>query len=218
MALLASDKGGGDFEPIPEGIHPAVCYGVYDLGNQWSEGSKEGKSWAKWTQKVLIQWELPLQRIEYEGEDRPKATSRIFTLSLDKKSNLRPFLQGWRGKSFTVEELEGFDISKLLGVNCQLQIIHAVVGDNTYANIQAAIPATKKYTPENQTILFAIEDTVIPEGTPEWIANKIMESKEWGDREEISDEPSKYGPRDDFPGPSDDEFGGYTDEDEPPPF
>jgi len=202
MALLASEGNSNeDRELIPEGLHSAVCYAVVDLGNQWKEGSSNGQSWAKWTECITLLWEVPKFRDEFEGDDRPMVASREFTLSLHKKANLRPFLQGWRGKSFSSEELAGFDISKLIGVSCQLQIIHNEAG--TWANVTAAMPATKKLTPENKTILFNIEDNTIPDKIPKFIANKIMESKEWGDREEIGgSEPSQHG---DDPGPSDDD-------------
>ena len=202
MGLIASDKGGKDFDPIKEGLHPAVCYGVIDLGQQYDE------KWSKWTQKVLLQWELPEQRIEIEGADLPRATSRIFTLSLDKKSLLRPFLESWRGTAFSVEHLAGFDISKLAAVSCQLQILHNVVGDKTYANVQAAMPYSgEKIVPENPVVVYCIEERDIPESIPDWIKDKIRESKEHSEgdgeimeNEDIRQEPPEHGePRDDIP-------------------
>src|SRR3990167_2490369 len=62
----------------------------------------------------------------------------------DEKANLRKHLEAWRGKKFTKEELDGFDVEKLLGVNCQLQVIHNL-SDNggTFANVQAIVPLGK---------------------------------------------------------------------------
>jgi len=103
-------------------MHKAICYGVYDLGTQFNEtfGNKN--------HKVLLQWELPEARIDIQkdGEDLnlPRAQSKIYTLSLHEKANLRKDLESWRGKSFTATELEGFDLKNLLGVDCQLQVIH----------------------------------------------------------------------------------------------
>ena len=139
MGLTAKDKGNGkDFEPIPEGMHHAICYGLYDLGTQYNE--RFGKS----AHKVLIQWELPNQRIEIEKDnetlDLPRATSKIYTLSLHEKSNLKKDLASWRGKSFTPEELEGFDLRAILGINCTLQIIHNKKDGNTYSNVATIVP------------------------------------------------------------------------------
>ncbi|MHA1379626.1 MAG: hypothetical protein ACTSRG_14730 [Candidatus Helarchaeota archaeon] len=46
-------------------------------------------------------------------------------MSLHAKATMRKFLESWRGKKFTKEELEGFDLQKILGKPCQLQIIHS---------------------------------------------------------------------------------------------
>ena len=125
MGLIASDKGGGDYKPTEEGVHLAVCYGVIDLGHQHNEKFQKDEH------KILIQWELPNLRIDIKdnGEtvSKPRAISRRFTLSLGEKSHLRPFLESWRGKKFTGGELAEFDITKLIGVNCQLQVLHQVL-------------------------------------------------------------------------------------------
>lgn len=67
-----------------------------------------------------------------------------YTLSLNSKAKLRQHLEAWRGRKFSGEELKGFDLEKLLGANCQLQIVHSL-SDNgrTYANVQAIVPLGK---------------------------------------------------------------------------
>ncbi len=37
MGLTARDKGGSDFELIPEDLHFAICYGIWDLGHPKKE-------------------------------------------------------------------------------------------------------------------------------------------------------------------------------------
>ena len=112
MPLFAKNKGGEEFDVIPEAIHHAICYGVYDLGTHINP------TFGKSEHKVLIQWELPGQRIDIEKEGKmvnlPRAISKRYTLSLHKKANLRKDLESWRGKSFTEQEEEAFDIIKLL--------------------------------------------------------------------------------------------------------
>lgn len=67
-----------------------------------------------------------------------------YTLSLHEKSKLRPMLEAWRGRKFTNEELEGFDLERLLGANCQVQVCHNISSDGqVYANVQAVVPAAK---------------------------------------------------------------------------
>jgi hypothetical protein len=186
MGLIASEKSGGDFELTEQGIHIAICYGVIDLGHQHNE------KYQKDEHKFLIQWELPNVRIDVEkdGEttDKPRAISRKFTLSLGLKSHLRPFLESWRGKAFTGLELAGFDISNLIGVNCQLQVLHEKADNGkTYANVKTALPIQKgseKLEPENPTQYYSIEDSglKLPDNIPNWIEEIIMKSREWTDQ------------------------------------
>ena len=182
MGITATEGGGGqDFDPIEEGMHHAVCYAVYDLGTQRND--KFNKS----ERKIAVVWELPEQRIELERDgvtvELARSKSKKYTLSLHKKANLRKDLESWRGQSFTEVELEGFDITKLLGINCMMQIIHEKKDDKTYANIASIVPLMKnmeKKKTENDVVFFSFQDhTAIPDGTPEWIIDMIKESPEW---------------------------------------
>ncbi len=181
MGLVASDAGNGqDYEPIPAGLHHAICYSFFDLGTQFNE--KYGKK----ERKVLLVWELPEQRIEIKKDeetlDLPKARSRSYTLSLHKKANLRRDLESWRGKPFTAKELEGFDLADILGANATLQLIHETKGDKTYVNISNVLPlvAGNKREAENPINYFSFDDhSDLPENTPNWIAEIIQKSDEW---------------------------------------
>jgi hypothetical protein len=179
MSLIAKET--QSYDPIPEGMHHAICYALYDLGHQYSEKFKKS------IHQLIISWELPEVRIsiEVDGEqkDLPRSISRSYSLSLGKKSNLRRDLQSWRGKSFTEDELKGWDISKILKVNALIQVIHKTRDDNTFSEISAITPLMKGMqgsSPENPVKLFVFGDSKsIPEGTPEWISKKIQESEEW---------------------------------------
>lgn len=182
MGLFANNKG-ERADPVPEGTTDAVCYGVYDLGSHWSDKFKKS------THRVLIQFELPKYRIlvERDGEevDLPRAISQTFTLSLHEKSKLLPFLQSWRGKTFTAEELDDFDVSTVLGKTCKLQILHTTRDNKTYANIHNIMEAEVPLMPENtlRKFIFVDDGPNIPESTPDWIVEIIKSSKEWQDME-----------------------------------
>jgi hypothetical protein len=122
-----------DFTPAPEGLWPAVCIDVVDLGmlkSQWGEAHKVQLRWA-------------LEEIDPKT-DKPFMVVKPYTLSLHEKANLRRELETWRGRKFTAQETEGFDLEKLIGVNCQLQIMHSAKDEgDVYANIQAIVPAAK---------------------------------------------------------------------------
>jgi hypothetical protein len=214
MSTTVSDPGGGDqgYEPIPAGLHHGICYAVYDIGTHWTEFQGHGK----WTSLVRIVWELPEVRMVFEKDGKqfnlPKSTSQEYTASLHKKANLRKMLESWRGRQFTKEELEnGFELSRLLGVNCTIQIIHNVKDENTYANIANVLPLMDKSKnigkSENPRKHFSFENNEdIPEGTPEWIRTKITQSKEWLEQfsEPSQDPPPGY--PDTFDGDSNDDI------------
>jgi hypothetical protein len=181
MAFTVSSKGGGDFEPIPVGVHKAICVWVVDLGSTYSE------RFAKWTRQVLITWELPEERIDIEKDGKkqnlPRVISKTYTSSISPKANLRHDLCSWRGREFTPEEEKAFEFSKLLGAPAQLNVMHRQKDGNTYANVAAIIPGPKGWKPQSETpsCMYYIDDdgTAIPEELPEWIQNRIKDSQEF---------------------------------------
>ena len=62
---------------------------------------------------------------------------------------MRKFLASWRGKDFNENEAKNFDITKLIGAACMLNVIHkASKKDATtiYANIGSISPVPKGLT------------------------------------------------------------------------
>jgi hypothetical protein len=179
MGLVAKDNGGG-YDPVEAGVYHAICYGVIDLGTQFSQ------IYNNETRKVLLQWELPTERIEIKGENLPRAISRQFTLSLNKKATLRQFLESWRGRAFSDTELQGFDLKNLIGVNCQLNIIHSNRNGKTYADVSTATPllkGTEKRALENAPLFFSFDDNMeVPEHCPDWVVERLQKSAEMSGR------------------------------------
>lgn len=184
MSLIAKNKG-NPMDPIPAGVHVAVCYGVIDLGTHLNpKFNKEAR-------KVLLQWELPECRAEFDRDGQkvklPRAISKRYTLSLGEKANLRKDLESWRGRKFTAQELAGFDIAAIIGAPCQIQVVHEPGKDGRVYAAIAAIMALPKTMPrpkqENPAMHFSFEDAgpkpVLPPGLPDWIAEIIIQSKEW---------------------------------------
>ena len=70
------------------------------------------------------------------SDGRPFAISKRYTLSTHTKSTLRKDLESWRGRAFTPEEEEAFDVANVCGAYCLLNVTHNQGGDgNTYANV-----------------------------------------------------------------------------------
>jgi hypothetical protein len=72
--------------------------------------------------------------------------AREFTVSMGEKSNLKKFLEQWRGKPYTKEQIEaGVPLDKLTGNHGLLTVAHRVSGKGrTYANITACVGVPKQ--------------------------------------------------------------------------
>ena len=136
MVLQCKDS--GDFKPHPEGIHPAVCVDVMDLGLVETEFQGQKKM----VNKVKLVFES-----EQRGEDGKACTvSKNFTASLHPKAKLAEFLGKWRGRPVTPGET--IDLAKLIGASCTLVISHQQnMSGKTYAAIDAVSKPTKKVAP-----------------------------------------------------------------------
>jgi hypothetical protein len=190
MALIAKESGGGggEFTPVPQGMHLARCYRVIDLGTQ--ESSYLGT--VKHLPKVMVQFEV-------HGEDdsgnpivtakgEPMSISKNFTLSLGEMATLRKDLQTWRGREFTAEELRGFELKNVLGAWAMISVIKAMgANGKEYTNIAAILsvpPAIKKTgMPDghNDLKMFSIDepDMVLFDSFSNGLREKIQKSPEW---------------------------------------
>ena len=134
MVLQCKDS--GDFKPHPEGIHPAVCVDVMDLGLVETEFQGQKKM----VNKVKLVFES-----EQKTEDGKAncTVSKNFTASLHPKAKLAEFLGKWRGRP--VNPGETIDLAKLIGACCTLVISHQQnLSGKTYAAIDAVSKPTRK--------------------------------------------------------------------------
>lgn len=170
MAIIAKDNG-ENYESIPLETQQAVCAFVEDIGTQ--EGYYMGSSIIK--HQVVICWELAEKMTTGEHAGKPFMISKFYTLSLNEKANLCKDLESWRGKPFTAEERKGFDIEKLIGANCLLNIIEDERTDGKkYPKVASVSPILKnmpKIVPVNK----------VP---PDWIQKKREQSIEWKEAKE----------------------------------
>jgi len=139
MGFIAKNEG-SDFKIVPSGAFIGRCYELIDLGTQTND---TGQFIGKESHKIKIGFELfgeeedgtPLT-IEVDGKTMPLTITKDYTVSLNEKANLRKDLAAWRGKDFTDEEAEGFDVSKLLGVYAMVNVTHKA---NSKGKIRANI-------------------------------------------------------------------------------
>lgn len=153
---LPKPSDNGDFTPPPAGTHLAICYRFIDLGTQ--AGEYQGKPTS--LRKVMLSWELPNELMD---DNRPFTISKRYTWSMHEKANLRHDLESWRGRSFEESDFGegGFNVKKLLGAPCMLNVTHSDKNGKTYANIASVGKLMKGLTvPElqNTQVFFSLED------------------------------------------------------------
>ena len=162
--------------PVEPGVYMAVCVGVVDLGEQYSE---KFKSYAN---KVKFVWALPGETIEIDGKTEERQLSKEFSFSVSKKSGLRGFLQSWNGKSYSDEEFAELDVFDQIGKACQLQVVLNDTGE--YSNVENLMPIPKgMQAPASKTAFFSWDmdkwDDEAFQRLPSWTQEQIKKSTQY---------------------------------------
>lgn len=130
---------GATFTPCPAGSHAATCCDVVDLGIVKTNFNNQPKS----QHKVAVVW----QTGESRDDGKPFLVKKRYTMSLHEKASLRKDLESWRGRSFTDDELNGFDLEVLIGVPCMISVVHAAQNGSVFANVSAIMKLPKGLPP-----------------------------------------------------------------------
>jgi hypothetical protein len=171
-------------ELIPAGNYIARCYNMIHIGTVTEDVMGQPKT----LNKVRITWELPTELRVFDPAkgEQPMVISKEFTLSMHEKANLRKDLESWRGKQFTEEQAKSFDITRLLGVACMLNIIHKIsktgVPYATISNISSIPKGLECPKQVNPTFEWNYEDhwdEITLQEFPDFIKDKIKTSEEY---------------------------------------
>lgn len=171
MSLKVKETSGPS---VPIGTHIAVCFGIVDIGTQPDTGFGEKR-------KLVILWELPHERVVFEGVEKPLAISRFYSHSLSKKANLRKDLVGWRGREFTPEELQGFELKNILGKPCQVSVVLNESGKSVVDSV-VALPKGLQAPPAfNPLLEYSVDQNrnQIYDKLPEWLRKACDACLEW---------------------------------------
>lgn len=179
MAIIVSANEGSSYTPIEEGTYFALCYGLIDVGDEYSE------KFDKCTPKFMILWELMgAGTVTVDGKEVNRSVSKRYSKSLNPKSNLRKDLRAWRGREFTKEEEDRFDMVNILGAPCQIQIVNTTSNGKVYSNIAAIMNLPKgmpKPTPTEEKIYWDFEDCEIEDDAwnriPKWVQDVIKNNE-----------------------------------------
>ena len=181
MALRAPV--GGTRKPIPAGTYVARLVRVIDMGTFDDPKSKYGPK-----HEVRFMFEIPSKRVTWKENDEeregPAAVWHRFSLSMNKKSNLRHFVEAWTGKKMTDKDASTFDIGSLLEKACMLGIQHDETG--SYANVVtvSALPeGIACAAQETPTMYLELTregyDEAMFQALGDWFKDRIKATPEW---------------------------------------
>lgn len=185
--------------PFPQGSHFSRCYSIVDLGTQTEEYLGKPKAPAH---KIMIGWEgVNTNEVFDEAKGaQPHVISKDFSFTLGKNkqnvpSNLRKYIDGWRGRAMTDDEAAaGFDLSLLMGKGCQLSIIHKTAQSSGKLRAEIAgimaLPVNGNQPMQipplrNEKVYFAIgnaDQFDVFKKLYKWVREKISLSPEWAEQ------------------------------------
>lgn len=163
----------------PPGNHVARVVSIVYLGTQHSEQFGD-------TYRVRTTWELPLEKAVFkEGEgEKPFLVSKETSLSMGKKSTLRPFVEGMLGCALQDEEAYNFDLDEILGKECMLYISIDEAESGKYVKVNSATPVPKGMTCPPavnpvEVLSFDKWNQSLFEKLPDFLKEKVSKSKEY---------------------------------------
>jgi hypothetical protein len=117
-------KSSSGYELCPEGIYPATCVEVLDIGTQETNyGDKH---------QTVLGFEL----VEEDNAGNRYFRRRTLTRTLHPKSTTRDFIESMLGRKLTIDEASGdFEDRDLLGAKCAVEIRHDDRNGKIYDNV-----------------------------------------------------------------------------------
>jgi len=189
MGFVAKDAGGGNYKRAPAGVFIGRCFSLIDLGTQTTNGQFGEKQ----QHKIRIAWELFGEdeegnslTVDVDGRQMPMTINKSYTVSLHEKASLRKDLAAWRGRDFTDDETKAFDVSKLIGAYCMVNVTISESNGKTYSNVGGLTPIpgalkNAKPDPVHENVTFDLDnpDMAVFNSLHDALQDKIKASPEW---------------------------------------
>ena len=175
MSMTVKSEGNSPIPQLESGVYTGVASALIDLGIQENQMFKNKQ------RKVIIVWTILGETVTVKDEELPRVISKEYTMSIGDKSTLRKDLEAWRGKPFSSDELQGFNLINILNTACQLQINEQEKNGKTYTNIAAimALPKGTKVDEVEEAYVFDTYDDKTwdnYEKIPNWIKERIKKA------------------------------------------
>ena len=137
--VIAKEGATSKIPPHPEGQYATRCIDLIDYG--MVQMTWQGRTKNK--HRICLRFWCGEHGEDEEGKKIPLWVDAFYTLTLDERGSMRPFLQAWRGQAFTADELKGFNVAVLVGKDAMIQVSHNTKGERTYANIDSIMRLPK---------------------------------------------------------------------------
>lgn len=211
MSFVVKSEGGAPIAPLAEGVYVGTCYMLAKIGEQYS------KAYDKWNDQLIIGWQINGETVTVDGTEQPRTMFNFYNAKLGEKTNLQRDLECWRGKRFTADELEGFDLQNILGTACQLQVVHSHRDDGSVRAYIKGIMALPKGMPADkptETVLFDIDDDMEKVSEfPKIVQTMVSKSRQWQESHGSAPAADPFG---EPPAEVDKEFGTFGNQDDLP--
>ena len=169
----------GTFEIPGAGPHPAILVAIIDLGTHEETFQNEVKQ----QRKCVFVWHLTGTIADYAGDPGGFFMAKEFSLSFYPQSNLRKWLERWRGKPYQDEE--DISVTKVLGRSCLLTVSHKTSKKGkTYANLEGVSPPMKGMDVPGTTVtpfVYEISKEEIAQSKPKKFPDPDWLPKIYGD-------------------------------------
>ena len=174
--MKIKDRAKPKIPAVAPGVYMAVCVGVVDLGEQYSELFKS------YSNKVKFVWALPTETIEIDGKQEERQLSREFSVATKNTSKLRTFLSSWNSKTYSDDEFLELDMFEQVGKACMLNVILNETGE--YSNVDSIMPIPNGIpAPTSKTAFFTWDmdhwDDSVFEKLPTWTQEQIKKSTQY---------------------------------------
>ena len=175
-------KKGASGNLAPIGNHIARCYQIVDLGTQ------DNPRYGNTAHKIRFVWELCEEMKDFgKGKPEPYSINMTVNFFVGKNSHLQKLLEGWKGGTFTDAEWENFELKKLVGKACMINVVHATVNDTDYANVASVSPVPAKWKDRvpamhNPPVYFEVEmgpNSKEYKSLNEYLQKQIDKCHEW---------------------------------------
>ena len=163
------------FELCPQESVQGCLVRAYYIGTHTNKHEPSNKP----MKKIILFFELDQPRMDGSGNHVLNTT---VTFSVNEKSGLTKLLKPAMGSNYPDKPGQSLDINNLIDRLFNVQVIHTIKGDKTYANIGALTQLTRgmvPFSPTMDSFVWCYDDPA-DSRVPEWVAKLASECIELG--------------------------------------